>query len=677
MSEAVEQTKGASSAFKQNPNTSSKNTPVIGIVKNNIDPMKNGRLQVFISENGSTDSEDSSKWITVSYLSPFYGATQPSSSSGDNGEYVGNPHSYGFWATPPDINTKVLCIFINGDINLGYYIGCIPEPGLNRMIPAIGASSNAVLNEGEASNYGGATSLPVTEINTANKNISGKGTFTKESSPVHSYVSNILFNQGVIRDRIRGTISSSVQRESPSRVFGISTPGREIFSGGLTDTDMETPGSQPADKLKVVGRRGGHSIVMDDGTLGGDDQLVRFRTSSGHQILMHDTAQTISILHANGQTYVELGKEGTVDVYATNSVNVRSHADINFHADQNINIHAKKKLNMYGENVNLESSKEMTFKSSLSIASYCIKNYTIKTDAGFSASINGDSAILGTGNMFLKGAKIKLNSGSGGPPAVTVPSIPVLIHSDTLFDSSAGYMEAPGKLPSITTRAPAHMPWVNANKGVQADVSLISSTSADSTSPAVVSTIAETDVPDVPVTTPALSATVPSLGEVGGALDKLGSAALVSQASLNAAVSGITDVAKNGLSSIIDQVSGAVTAVVGPLAQTAKQLETVGIIKPGASAVVNKLVASGKNAIDSLPANLLTNASNIRSVSDVVNVSKQVATQVDSLKKGVEDLKKLGVLTGNESAPVLGGLANAAATHGAKQVADFVRENAA
>lgn len=677
MSEAVEQTKGASSSFKQNPNVSSKNTPVLGIVKNNIDPMKNGRLQVFISENGSTDSEDSSKWITVSYLSPFYGATQPSSSSGDNGEYIGNPHSYGFWATPPDINTKVLCIFINGDINLGYYIGCIPEPGLNRMIPAIGASSDAVLNEGEASNYGGATSLPVTEINTANKNVSGKGTFTKAPSPVHSYVSNILFNQGVIRDRIRGTISSSVQRESPSRVFGISTPGREVFAGGLNDSDMETPESQPADKLKVVGRRGGHSIVMDDGTLGGDDQLVRFRTSSGHQILMHDTAQTISIMHANGQTYIELGKEGTVDVYATNSVNVRSHADINFHADQNINLHAKKKLNMYGENVNLESSKEMTFKSSLSIASYCIKNYTIKTDAGYSVNASGDSAILGTGNMFLKGAKIKLNSGSGGPPAAAVPSIPVLIHSDTLFDSTAGYMEAPGKLPSITTRAPAHMPWVNANKGVQADVTLVSSTSTDSTSPAVASTITETDVPAVPVTTPALAATVPSLGEVGGALDKLGSAALVSQSALNAAVSGVTDVAKNGVASVTNQVSGMATAVIGPLAQTAKQLETVGIIKPGAAALVDNLVASGKTALDAIPTNLMTNVSNIRTVTDAINVTKQVATQVESLKKGVEDLKTLGVISGNESAPVLGGLVNATVTHGAAEVADFIRENAA
>jgi hypothetical protein len=57
---------------------------------------------------------------------------------------------------------------------------------------------------------------------------------------------------------------------------------------------------------------------------------------------MSDGAVTLQIIHSNGQSYVELGTEGTVDVYAMNSVNIRTQGDLNLHADNNININSKK-----------------------------------------------------------------------------------------------------------------------------------------------------------------------------------------------------------------------------------------------------------------------------------------------------------------------------------------------
>ena len=107
--------------------------------------------------------------------------------------------------------------------------------------------------------------------------------------------------------------------------------------------------------IDVVTRRGGHSLVMDDGDIIGRDQLIRLRTALGHQILMSDDGQMLSILHSNGQTYIELGKEGTVDLYATNSVNVRTQGDLNLHADNDINLNAK--------NVNLNSAENTTLNA--------------------------------------------------------------------------------------------------------------------------------------------------------------------------------------------------------------------------------------------------------------------------------------------------------------------------
>lgn len=55
--------------------------PFIGIVVNNIDNTRSGRLQVWIQQFGAVESDGSPKlddpttWRTVRYISPFYGAT--------------------------------------------------------------------------------------------------------------------------------------------------------------------------------------------------------------------------------------------------------------------------------------------------------------------------------------------------------------------------------------------------------------------------------------------------------------------------------------------------------------------------------------------------------------------------------------------------------------------------
>jgi hypothetical protein len=62
----------------------------------------------------------------------------------DVGEYTRNQNAYGMWFTPPDIGITVLCVFANGDRQLGYYIGVVPDVGVGHMVPAVGSSANYV-----------------------------------------------------------------------------------------------------------------------------------------------------------------------------------------------------------------------------------------------------------------------------------------------------------------------------------------------------------------------------------------------------------------------------------------------------------------------------------------------------------------------------------------------------
>jgi len=456
--------------------------PFIGRVTNNIDPTRQGRLQVYIEQFAGPNAADPTLWRTVSYCPPFYGATPRGGSAGVGTYLGGNQQSYGMWFTPPDIGVNVLCFFVEGDPNQGYYVGCIPEQGINHMIPAIGSvprSQAQTQNNNQETYFAGAPLLPVTEINNAPTNtaINENPRFFDQPKPVHSYVAATLFQQGLINDPIRGSIGSSSQRESPSTCYGMSTPGRPIYQGGLgggvngdRDALKELSGETLAD-LKVIARRGGHTMVMDDGNLTGDDNLIRIRTAKGHQITMSDDGNCFYICHANGQTWIELGQEGTVDVFSTNSVNVRTQGTINLHADQDINMYAGKKIN-------IKSIEGTAIQSDGDLNVACKKNLTLFATTQIGIKSNGTLALKGKTGSFesegalnLKGEPINLNGGAAFP--VNTPrGITKTLMPDTDFNTSTGWTVSATGLESIVTRAPTHEPYPYHNQGVPVSVAL-------------------------------------------------------------------------------------------------------------------------------------------------------------------------------------------------------------
>jgi hypothetical protein len=653
-----------------------RNLPLFGVVKNNIDPIRSGRLQVYISDLGASDPDDSTSWSTVSYMSPFYGVTTPSGANTGYGEYIKNPNSYGVWNSPPDIGTTVICVFINGDPNYGFWIGCVPQPEALQMVPAIGGTDNIVANAGEAKGLGGAVRLPVTNINTNNEGIANSSKFLTDAKPVHSYVASILAQQGLIRDPIRGVIGSSAQRESPSRVgWGVSTPGRPIYEGGFTDETIATAVTNEgqASNLKVIARRGGHTLVMDDGDILGRDQLVRIRSSLGHQILMSDDGQTLFIIHANGQSYIELGKEGTIDMYSTNSFNVRTQGDLNLHADNNININAGKALNISADTIAISSEKETTQKVGTDFSLYASGKYTTKVDGKMSFASASDASFYSDAITYFNGSKINLNTGSSSLVPQEVKPLPITAHTDTLNDATKGWAAAPGKLLSIVSRAPAHAPWASANQGVDVKVNNNSSAALPSApSPAVAAANASAGEGEVtaPVTA-AVASTVPPSAAVSAALDKNVTGTMVGQISTLAATGPAASIVKLG-AGVVQTTTGAIAAV-GAMAQSPAQLEAGGVIKPGSAALVNNLVQGGKTIQQALTPNLFTGkdgASNLTSY--VNNPVAQVATQVTTFQQAQTALTQTGLITGKESGTQIAGLVMSAATAGVQNTVNFV-----
>jgi hypothetical protein len=289
---------------------------------------------------------------------------------------------------------------------------------------------------------------------------------------VHSYVAGILFQQGLINDQIRGSIGSSSQRETPSAVFGVSTPGIPIYQGGMSPNDIRTKldaGEIKPSQAKVIGRVGGHSLVMDDGDLDGDNALFRLRTSLGHQITMSDTGNFFYIVHANGQAWLEFGVEGTVDVYATNSVNIRTKGDINFHADRDINMFAGRNVNTKSvENTHIEAMKDMTITSQGAWTAYSKSTIGVKADGTLTLNSAGGSWGAGP-SLVLQAGGIDLNGPSADQVETPNPLTKTLM-DETEFDTSKGWIVKPEGIESIVTRAPTHEPYPYHNKGVDVKI---------------------------------------------------------------------------------------------------------------------------------------------------------------------------------------------------------------
>jgi hypothetical protein len=342
--------------------------PFIGQVKYTEDPLKMGRLGVNIPALSNTENPTSEQVVWCRYLSPFYGAKSINSvDPNDPLSYSKSQASYGMWAIPPDIDTSVLVIFAKGEPNknLAFWIGCIQDPVTNHMVP--GLASNINTGEGmdtagefpspgqssdpEINKYG-AKFLPAGE---KNRGIIRSGetlsALNKWQLPLNVKLADQLHMAGLVQDPVRGTTSSSARRESPSNVFGWSTPGPVLADSRSLNIGI--------DNAPVTPDRGiGHSFVMDDGDVLGNNQLTRLRTSSGHQLLMHDSEGVVYLANGSGKAWIEMDRDGKINVYSNQGISFRTEGDFNIHADNNIQLHAKNKVSITAEtDINLNAEE--------------------------------------------------------------------------------------------------------------------------------------------------------------------------------------------------------------------------------------------------------------------------------------------------------------------------------
>jgi len=482
--------------------------PYIAVVKNNRDPLYMGRLQVNIPALSKTTDPVADNLITCEYLSPFFGNKDVSYNIPGSTKYTASQHSYGFWAVPPDIGTKVLVIFAEGKMDQAFWIGCVQDPVTNHMVPGIAASEKTwdKSSGGAAGQFSsdvdkqktyGTKNVPSGELNRADPKASPELNYDKFNKPIHP-LANILAQQGLSADDVRGTTSSSARRETPSQVFGLSTPGPID-----TSTTEQPVGVKDKPRNDFVSRGIGHTFVMDDGDAQGENQLTRLRTASGHQLLMHDTEGVVYLANGSGNSWIEMSPEGKIYIYAQDGLNIRSSGDFDLHSDGNINFHSANdiKFTAEGSVVNnadtylMNMGRQGIFNSSQAgvISDYALQGLTAYTNGNVLIGSGsapeppqnpnqraGANASRGGGAIHLSGPQVHFNSVKAqktwGPSWLTPEAMGIV--EDTSQNDVNITVGKDERLEANTASTKTtianlvtHEPFTRAPSGVQEDVS--------------------------------------------------------------------------------------------------------------------------------------------------------------------------------------------------------------
>jgi hypothetical protein len=427
--------------------------PYLAKIVSHLDPQFQGGFEVTLIRNSGSEVADETQTYVVRYASPFYGTTAYEF-MGKNNTFDDTQKSYGFWAMPSDVGVTGLVIFIEGNAAQGYWIACIPDKFANHMIPAIGGTT---VYETDQDYEQGEHPLPVAEHNRKANELDKALEIDKIPRAVHP-VAETFKRQGLIRDEFRGTSTSSGRRDIPNLVFGMSSPGPLDRNGKRSFT-----GVKQAQALIPVSRLGGTVFVMDDGddryfrdkpaseeppiyTKGAGDKNIpynehfRIRTRTGHQILLHNSEDLIYIGNARGTAWIEISSDGKIDIFAADSISMRTKADFNFYADRDINFES-------GRNINIKASGEMytnVVKDNILIVegnqnTHIFENDSLKIDKDQKIIVSGNLDHTVSGNYKQTvGSNYDLNVGSSIKETAGA-SIDIKAGSDGKITTGAGF----------------------------------------------------------------------------------------------------------------------------------------------------------------------------------------------------------------------------------------------
>jgi len=330
----------------------------IGIVVDTNDPQQMGRVRAICARWGDSFDTPVEDVPWTLYSSPFGGQTQVGSRGPGIEESRGGV-AYGMWAVPK-VGAQVLIMCIDSDPNQRVYIGSIYDQFTPHTLP----HGRFMYDDHPSLDNTITPSGPYTSAEKPIEPLSSnaKQAFGNKSKPNFEW-------QTRAADYTASAVDVAVLNSTASSV----PDDKDVSSDGWTSrqgyqTNRQTPNLKTTltercldSMVYSLTSPGFHSLSMDDRM---ENCRIRFRTTSGHQIIMDDTNERIYIATAKGENWIEMDQNGNIDIFTTNKVNVRAKQGINLTSDEDIRLHAKKQIHMYaGDNIHIQTQKQLHVKT--------------------------------------------------------------------------------------------------------------------------------------------------------------------------------------------------------------------------------------------------------------------------------------------------------------------------
>jgi uncharacterized protein (DUF2345 family) len=310
----------------------------MGIVVDTDDPLQQGRLRVFCPSFG-----DNPEFIFnlpwSSYVTP-YGGVINNPTFERNGQTTQGAVAYGMWAIP-DLGANVLVGCIDGDLRKRYWIGCIYDQQQTHTL------FNGRYQWGNGGQVNGPLSSDGNPIQPAYENLQSAfngdisapeyqtrvGDYT--AAAVDGSLSQLPNNSGqVVLDQEQSAIASAQQFPFNEAIVG----GHGYDYSGFTQVPMK------ASRVFGWTTPGFHTFMMDDRP---SNMRGKWRSATGHMIILDDTNERIRISTNKGNNYIEMDSAGSIDVYSSTRVSVHSDGDINLDAGGTIRLTAQQGIYGY------------------------------------------------------------------------------------------------------------------------------------------------------------------------------------------------------------------------------------------------------------------------------------------------------------------------------------------
>jgi len=334
----------------------------IGIVEDVTDAHQLGRMKVRCQSwlDGTTATEN---LPSTRMSSPLFGFDD-NAKRGVNEIQSEGPVAYGQW-TVPHVGAQVLVTLIDNDPNRRVFIASIAEMYLGHTLPhgrylddRIPKTSSESDIEPLATNSGKAF----------NGNRDSAEYATRQMDRQVSAYPATEFNERIVYSNEADQQEQTIENPDGSiikRTQGYVDGKSAIYSN-------TTPGF--------------HSMSMDDDP---NNCRMRFRTTSGNQIIMDDTNERIYVSTATGKTWIEIDEKGTIDIYGEQDISISSDADVNITAKEKVRIAGGEGIHMTsGSDIRMHAKTDMSIKTESDLKIHSV-NIKMETDEDLLTKVTG------------------------------------------------------------------------------------------------------------------------------------------------------------------------------------------------------------------------------------------------------------------------------------------------